>query len=160
MEIRRAVEKDIPTLLNLLSQVLELHASLRPDLFQRGTTKYNKEQLIEKVKDDNNPIFVAVIDDKVVGYAMTQIRLSKTPAFPKTIFYLDDLCVDEAYRHQGIGEALFNHVKQEAKNRGCYELTLNAWLDNKRAMTFYKKMGMKERTVIMEYILEDKYYGK
>lgn len=156
MEIRRALEKDIQSLLNLLSEVLELHASLRPDLFHSGTTKYNKEHLIEKLKDDNNPIYVAVINEKVVGYAMTQIHPSKSPAFPKTIFYLDDLCVDEAYRHQGIGETLFDYVKEEAKNRGCYELTLNAWLDNKNALAFYKKMGMKERTVIMEYILEDK----
>ena len=142
--------------MNLLSEVLELHASLRPDLFQSGTTKYNKEQLLEKLNDDNSPIYVAVINEEVVGYAMTQIHPSKSPAFPKTIFYLDDLCVDEAYRHQGIGETLFYYIKEEAKNRGCYELTLNAWLDNKNALTFYKKMGMKERTVIMEYILEDK----
>ena len=155
MEIRRAEIKDIDRILVLLSQVLELHASLRSDLFQSGTTKYNKEQLTKMVKDDTNPIFVAIIDDLVVGYAMTQTRPSKSPCFPKTIFYLDDLCVDEDYRKQGIGEALFNKVKEEGKARGCYELTLNAWLVNSKAMNFYHKMGMKERTVIMEYILEE-----
>ena len=37
MEIRRAKKEDIARLLDLLSQVLEIHAKLRPDLFMSGT---------------------------------------------------------------------------------------------------------------------------
>ena len=33
MTIRKAKEKDIPRLLDLLSQVLEIHAQIRPDIF-------------------------------------------------------------------------------------------------------------------------------
>ena len=32
MKIRRATEKDIPRIDDLLGQVLEIHASIRPDL--------------------------------------------------------------------------------------------------------------------------------
>lgn len=38
MEIRRAEEKDIKKIKELLSQVLDIHANLRPDIFIPGTT--------------------------------------------------------------------------------------------------------------------------
>ena len=40
MKIRKAEEKDIPRLLALLGQVLQIHAEIRPDVFIPGTTKY------------------------------------------------------------------------------------------------------------------------
>ncbi|MCH4219255.1 MAG: hypothetical protein LKF65_03225 [Lactobacillus delbrueckii] len=45
MQIRRAQVKDIPAIMKLLSQVLEIHASIRPDIFIPGTTKYTVEEL-------------------------------------------------------------------------------------------------------------------
>ena len=156
MEIRRANKHDIDRLLDLLSQVLEVHAKVRPDIFKSGSTKYSREQLEVKVDDDKSPIYVATIDDYVVGYAFIKIRLPEESNTAKNkVFYLDDLCVDEKYRHQGIGKALFNFVKEEAKRIGCYELTLNAWVDNKDACKFYEKMGMKPYSVNLEYILKE-----
>ena len=40
MIIRKAKEKDIPRILELLEQVLQIHADIRPDIFIPGTTKY------------------------------------------------------------------------------------------------------------------------
>lgn len=40
MQIRRAQVKDVPAIMKLLSQVLEIHASICPDIFIPGTTKY------------------------------------------------------------------------------------------------------------------------
>ena len=39
MKIRKAEEKDIPRLLALLGQVLQIHAEIRPDIFIPDTTK-------------------------------------------------------------------------------------------------------------------------
>ena len=60
MQIRRAQEKDAERVLALLSQVLELHAALRPDIFVSGTTKYSRAELLEIFRDDRRPVFVAV----------------------------------------------------------------------------------------------------
>ena len=40
MKIRKAEKKDIPRILVLLEQVLQIHAEIRPDIFIPGTTKY------------------------------------------------------------------------------------------------------------------------
>lgn len=154
MEIRRAKLEDINRLIDLLSQVLEVHAKIRPDLFKSGTTKYNEEDLTLLIKDKSTPIYVAIIDNNVVGYAMCQIRIPTSNMYPKKIFHLDDLCVDESYRHQGIGKALYQKIVEEAKNNGCYEITLNVWPDNIEAMEFYKKIGLKTRSIVMEEILD------
>ena len=154
MEIRKANFNDINRLLNLLSEVLEIHAKLRPDLFVSGTTKYSKEDLELMIKDENKPMFVATINDYVVGYAMCQIHIPSNNMYPVKIFHLDDLCVDEKYRHQGIGEALYQKVVEVAKVNDCYEITLNAWPGNEAALRFYEKMGLKTRSIFLEQIIK------
>lgn len=47
IRVRRAQDKDIKRVTELLAQVLELHADLRPDLFIHGTVKYTENQLSE-----------------------------------------------------------------------------------------------------------------
>lgn len=156
MNIRRAVKEDIPGVLNLLSQVLEVHAKIRPDIFISGTTKYSSDELEEMFLDDDRPVYVAVDgENHVMGYAFCQLQ---PPPFtstmiPRKLLYIDDICVDENSRGQHVATGLFEHVKTEAKKLGCYELTLNVWEGNDGALAFYKAMGMKPKETQMEYIL-------
>ena len=156
MNIRRANEKDIPRLIELLGQVLQIHADIRPDIFIAGTTKYTNEELLEMIKDDTNPIYVAADENDVcMGYAFCRLReqLFSNNMVPFTSLFIADLCVDALTRGQHIGEALFEHVKSEAKRLGCYEVTLNVWAGNTSAEKFYEKMGLKTKERQMEYIL-------
>ncbi len=156
MNIRRANEKDIPRLIELLGQVLQIHADIRPDIFIAGTTKYTNEELLEMIKDDTNPIYVAADENDVcMGYAFCRLREQpfSNNMVPFTSLFIDDLCVDALTRGQHIGEALFEHVKSEAKRLGCYEVTLNVWAGNTSAEKFYEKMGLKTKERQMEYIL-------
>ena len=57
MNIRRAKEKDIERVMELLGQVLQIHADIRPDIFIPGTTKYTKDELAEMIKDDTKPMW-------------------------------------------------------------------------------------------------------
>ena len=154
MNIRKAESKDIDKILDLLSQVLEVHAKIRPDIFVSGSTKY-KEDDIQKMIDDDNLIYV-IEDNCVVGYAFCEII---TPKFtntmvPMKLFHIDDFCVDEKYRKRHIGEELFNFLKEEAKRLECNEIILSCWEGNETAKKFYEKMGMKARSTVMEYIIK------
>ena len=156
MKIRKAEEKDIPRLLALLGQVLQIHAEIRPDIFISGTTKYTVGQLAELLKQEDKPIYVAVDEDDVCrGYAFCQLKEQpfSTNMVPFKSLFVDDLCVDRQARGQHIGESLFEYVKQQAKELGCYEVTLNVWAGNTPAEHFYEKMGMKTKERQMEYIL-------
>lgn len=156
MLIRRAQEKDMDRVLELLSQVLEIHAVIRPDIFISGTTKYTREELLAIFADDARPVYVAADpSDRVIGYAFCQLRqqpFSNNMVQFRSMF-IDDLCVDAGSRGRHVGRALFDHVKKEAERLGCYEVTLNVWEGNE-ARTFYEKLGMKVKESQMEYILD------
>ena len=156
MIIRRAENKDADKILDLLSQVLEVHAALRPDLFISGTTKYTREELLELFADDTRPIYVGVDEeDQVLGYAfcMLEDQTASHATVPFRSLYLDDLCVDQAHRGKHVGEQIFEYVKQEAVRLGCYEITLNVWSGNESAERFYEKMGLKPKKAMLEYVL-------
>ena len=155
--IRNAEEKDAKAILCLLGQVLELHATIRPDIFLPGTTKYTAEQVIEILNDKNRRSYVAVDESgNILGY--TLCILQKQPfsntMIPFTSLFIDDFCVDERARGQHVGTLLFEHVKADAKALGCYEVTLNVWEGNDGAKAFYYKMGMKPKETQMELILQ------
>ena len=50
MTIRKAEEKDIPRMIELLGQVLQIHADIRPDIFISGTTKYTVSEIDRAVR--------------------------------------------------------------------------------------------------------------
>ena len=156
MTIRKAQEKDISRIIELLGQVLQIHAEIRPDIFIPDTTKYTEQELATLLKDEKKPIYVAVNEEDVcLGYAFCQVKeqpFSNNMVQFQSLF-IDDLCVDRFARGQHIGESLFDYVKQEAKKMGCYEVTLNVWAGNTSAEKFYEKMGMKTKERQLEYIL-------
>lgn len=156
MTIRKAQEKDIPRIIELLGQALQIHAEIRPDIFVPDTTKYTEQELAALLKDEKKPIYVAVNEEDVcMGYAFCQMKeqpFSNNMVQFQSLF-IDDLCVDRCARGQHIGESLFDYVKQEAKRMGCYEVTLNVWAGNTSAEKFYEKMGMKTKERQLEYIL-------
>ena len=159
MMIRKAEEKDIPRINELLGQVLQIHADIRPDIFIPGTTKYTVNELSELLKNEEKPIYVAVNEaDVCVGYAFCQLKEQpfSNNMVPFKSFFIDDLCVDQQARGRHIGENLFEYVKNKAKQLGCYEVTLNVWAGNTSAEKFYERMGMRTKKRQMEYILVEK----
>lgn len=103
MKIRKAEKKDIPRILALLGQVLQIHAEIRPDIFIPGTTKYTPYELAELLEQEDHPIYVAVDeDDLCMGYAFCQLREQpfSTNMVPFKSLFIDDLCVDKQTRGQ------------------------------------------------------------
>ncbi len=153
--VRPATEADIPRLEDLLYQVHGLHAAGRPDLFIPGKKKYSREELIVLLGDpDGRPIFVYESEGEVRAYCFC-IRQEPTAAsmVPIKTLYIDDLCVDEQARGQGIGYHLYEHALAYARTKGYYNVTLNVWACNPSAMRFYEKCGLSVQKVGMEQVL-------
>ena len=156
LKVRTAKSEDIPEILKLLVQVDMVHHNGRPDIFKGPTTKYNAEQLEEILLNKETPVFVCVNDEgKVTGHAFCIYKQEKGDRVLTDIktLYIDDICVDESCRRQGVGEALYNYVLEYAKEHDFYNITLNVWNCNPGAMKFYEKMGLKPLKVCMETII-------
>ena len=157
MLIRRAEITNIPDILRLLVQVCNVHQDIRPEIFQRDGVKYTESDLRELLLDEGRPVWCALDDGKFLGYCFCQwveYRDSSVSTDRKEL-YIDDLCVDESARGQGVATALYRHVCQVAKDAGTDFITLNVWCGNDSAMRFYEKMGLRPRKITMDMPLED-----
>ena len=91
----------------------------------------------------------------MLGYCFCIIEEVKADPVLRDVknLYIDDLCVDENHRSQGIGEALYRHIYAHAKALGCRAVTLNVWNCNRRALKFYEKLGLRPQRLYMEDVL-------
>ena len=155
INIRSAELRDIPALDRLLYEVHKVHSDARPDLFRAGAKKYTDEQLKEILQSDKTPVFVAEQEGQVVGYAFCIHRqfVGDNNMTDVRTLYSDDLCVDEAARGKHIGTKLYDFVLDFARRQGYYNVTLNVWADNKAAVKFYEKIGLRIQKIGMEKIL-------
>ena len=154
--IRRAEEKDIPRVMDLLLQVLTIYHNIRPDLFKADCRKYNERELNALFGNPLRPVFVYEDDGGTVqGYAFCVLEQHPGNNILTDIktLYIDDLCVDEKVRGRGIGKQLFEFVKAYARENGCHNLTLNVWEGNDSSIRFYESLGFKPYKYGMETLL-------
>ncbi len=153
--IRIANEKDTAAVLRLLEQVNRVHHDLRPDLFNLAT-KYTAADLKLLFADEDTRVFVCEENGSVLGYMFTFLidhQYDDNMLVPVKELYIDDLCVDEAARGKGVATKLFAYVRQYAREKGCYHITLNVWEGNDSALAFYRKMGMTPQKTKLEIIV-------
>ena len=68
MRIRKAEEKGIPRIMELLGQVMEIHADIRPDIFIPGITKYTVTELAELLKQEDLQKALENLYEFMIGY--------------------------------------------------------------------------------------------
>ncbi len=155
--IRKAENKDVPRLMELLREVLEVHHQGRPDLFKSNAAKYTPKELKRILAAKDTPVFVYTDkNDRVLGYVFCIIKQpdkeDNIMTAVKTL-YIDDLCISSAHRGEGIGRSLYEYAAAYAEEIGCYNLTLNVWALNDKAKGFYEKMGLVPQKYHMEKVL-------
>ena len=68
MTIRKAEKKDVLRIIELLGQVLEIHADIRPDIFIPGITKYTVTELAELLKQEDLQKALENLYEFMIGY--------------------------------------------------------------------------------------------
>ncbi|MBO4845569.1 MAG: GNAT family N-acetyltransferase [Lachnospiraceae bacterium] len=153
--VRRALEKDIPKIMELLIQVDMVHHNGRPDIFKGPATKYTESELKDIINDEKTPVFVYDDGKNVLGHAFCihkQVTDDNVLTDIKTL-YIDDICVDEKARGKHVGKALYEYVIGYAREKGFYNVTLNVWSCNPTAQRFYEAMGLVPQKICMEKVL-------
>ena len=155
LTVRKATEKDIPKILDLLVQVEMVHHNGRPDIFKGPATKYDEEELRAVIHNEETPVFVCVDETNIpLGHAFCIHRqvIGDSVLTDVRTLYIDDICVDNDARGKHVGKTLYGYVVAYAKKQGFYNVTLNVWTCNQAAMKFYEAMGLKPQKIGKEMI--------
>lgn len=151
MEIRRATIDDIDSILHLKRKLKETetkyNTSLEPfDKVKEHYRKYTRNDLISK----HRRIYLAIVDDKIVGMILGKLYRSLMIAGYKRRAYVSNLFVMKDYRKKGIGKALYNDLCNWFRENKVQEITLEIYSQNKIAQKLYKSIGFKEYSVKMK----------
>lgn len=112
--------------------ILDMNRNFREDFVSRdsaGAFLSKKENLL----------FAAVSENTVIGFAFGYLlpRLDGG----RTMLYLHEVGVMEAYQRQGIGFAMMTALKQWCKDNGIGKMFLTCYQNNIGANKLYKKAG-------------------
>ncbi len=124
----------------------------RPDIYKEERKPICRCYFNEILKDSEIEVIVITLDNKVVGYTIIRyVDLRNIDLLKDRYYaYIDEICIKESFRRQGLGKILFEYVYNLVKNKGADALELGVWSFNKVALEFYKAMGMVEKNIRME----------
>jgi GNAT superfamily N-acetyltransferase len=137
VEIRKVRPEDGTALANLIDALADYEKLTPPTSEAQERLRHD---LFETKRIDS---WLAWYEGKAVGYTIVCETYSSFLALPT--LYLEDLFVKPEYRGKGVGRALFNEMREEAKRRGCgrMEWTVLDW--NQLAIDFYERLGAERK---------------
>ena len=132
-KIRLATKKDMPDVLKLIKELA---------VFEREPDAVIiDESVLEKEGFGEHPMFTCFVAESIngiVGMALVFMRFS---TWKGRALHLEDLIVNDAYRGQGIGYALYKKVMEYAKELGVNRVQWEVLDWNTPAIEFYEKSG-------------------
>jgi len=137
MQIRKAVEADVPSLLPLMRELA---------VFEKydGAFAVTEETLREQGFRCSPPDFECLVveeTDKIIGILVYYFVPFTYRAKPNLI--VKELFVAEEYRSQGVGELLMKAVAAEAAKANCGQIKWWVAKWNARSIQFYLGLGGK-----------------
>ena len=144
-----AQKNDRSAIERLAQQVHAMHVAWRPDIYEMVEQLYPEERVLDAIRQ--RQLYVAKVDDLVVGYVAVKMRSYDWPGVVKRrVMFVDELAVDEQFRGHGIGTMMMNEIKVLARAFGCTDLQLGVYPQNDEAVGFYQKCGLTIRSIDMQ----------
>lgn len=151
ISMRPAEVADYAAICRLLEQADHLHIGWHPEYFRLPVEGPHRTPTFIRqwIEHEHADILLAIDQAGLVGLAM--LIIEQPMAFPivrpETRWaVIDNLVVDEARRHQGIGTQLLQAANDWARARGIGELRLKVYARNAEAQEFYAAQGFSPLT--------------
>lgn len=145
MEIE-LTELDIEDDFNQYCSLLQQLTTINPDKISESQFR---DRLNEIKLNPNHKIFVAKLDNKIIGSITVLIELKFIHDLGK-VSHIEDVVVDFQYRSLGVGRFLMDYAIQMSKEQGCYKIILDCAENN---ICFYQKLGFKVKDFHMSNYL-------
>lgn len=148
--IRKAGLEDLTSIQKLNDNLFDLEFNNFDDTLKRewALEKEGQEYFEDMIK--NEIVFVAQIEEKIVGYLAGSI-CEQISYITETFAELDNMCIDDEYRRFGIGTLLMDEFKKYCKEKNMQNIKVTASAKNSRAIQFYMKNGFENYNVTLKY---------
>ena len=148
--IRKATNDDIGALRELYLALEVDGVKYQPEHFVIGERTADFFQSI--FDSDNQDILVADIDGISIGFVHVMILQQKKVSClkPQSVVYLQDLCVREDMRNNGIGAVLIRAAKDYGKEHKVDFIRTQVFPGNVDGMRFYERNGFCEMMKTIE----------
>lgn len=107
------------------------------------------EETLKEVREQRGVFFVALGADDVVGFivGILQERKNRLDVIDSLGGRITELYVDTAYRGQGIGTRLMQHIEAHFQAMGCDVVQVEVFAPNLPARRLYEKFGYAHRDI-------------
>lgn len=134
MQIRKLTKEDLPSLLELYTQLDSANADLQPG----PSSKIWKE-----IEENKNITYIGAVDQgKVVATCFTVIIPNLTNQ-NRPMCFIENVVTDQNYRKQGLGKKVIDEAIRIAKENNCYKVFLESGVKRTEAHKFYEKLGFR-----------------
>lgn len=164
VNIRQAVQADAEMLAQLNSEVQQVHAEARPDIFKPAG---DLEPFINDfhgrlLANPDGRMLIIEVEGEPVGYVYAQVSTRPETAYGygRSSVHIDQIGVKTPHQGQGYGRALIEAVFAMARAQGISRVTLSSWGFNTQAHAFFNKCGFKPYTHNFETFVDQDYSGQ
>ncbi|MEM1022849.1 MAG: GNAT family N-acetyltransferase [Myxococcota bacterium] len=154
MDLRDPEDRDEGELLTLWRELMDHHARLDPrfELGKSADARFRDYLDVARAREDYR-VRVAELKGEVAGFIVACV-LPNSPVYAhRWIGYINDLCVTERHRGQGVGRALVEDASNWLLSSGADRVEVYVALANEQARSFWRRMGAAEyleRLVLLE----------
>lgn len=102
---------------------------------------FSEEKLAQELNNPGSEFFFALDNGIVIGYLKVNYGKSQTELKDETALEIERIYVLKEYHGQKVGQLLYDHAVQLAKQLHASYVWLGVWEENPRAISFYTKNG-------------------
>ncbi len=116
------------------------------------------EQLHKELSHAESRFFFAYIQEELAGYMKLNTGSAQTEPMGNDALEVERIYVRRAFQGQGIGKFLLEHALSLAVTEQYSQIWLGVWENNRKAISFYEKMGFVQTAVHSFYMGEEEQF--
>ncbi len=152
VKVRKATLSDLDILNDFLQLLIQVERPMDESLEQEKHITYY--DISEFIKSNDAELFVATINNEIVGSGYGLIKQNKNHYAYKEHGYVGFMFVKEEHRGKGISKLILTTIFDWFKSRGIKETRLEVYQENPSAIKAYEKVGFKKNLIKMLHYLD------